>query len=131
MVAGGVGDGIEAPQKIGAIAGKVRVIRCSLVQEVESAINGCVAVIHRGRLQRAHRRNRSKKTTEQEAHARIVAKRTRRLVDKQEGIHSHGIPAQQREGWAGSSNYPGHPDELRAAWERSGTKKGPDRAFLG
>lgn len=98
MIAGGMGDGIETPQEICAIAGEVRVILRSPVQKVQSAIDGRMTVLQRGRMQCARRRNRSKKTTEQETHGGIIAKWT----CGQEGAVNvwNPILRKMREGWA-------------------------------
>jgi hypothetical protein len=54
-------------------------------------------VVHRGRMQRARRCNRSKKTTEQEAHAGIIARATE--SEKDAANVWNPILRKKREGW--------------------------------
>src|SRR5579871_1831767 len=100
MIAGSMGDGIETPQQICAIAGDVRVILRSLVQKVQSAIDGCMAIVQRGRMQRVRRHNRSKKTTEQETHGRIIAKWTRGQEGAANSVEAHPSQNARRMGTA-------------------------------
>lgn len=76
VVRSSVGDGIETPQEIFAKAGESRVIRGGLVEEAERMIDGGAAVIGWGRMRGIGSAKSHEKTTEEEAHAGIIAKCT-------------------------------------------------------
>lgn len=71
----GVGDGIEAPQKIFPKARESSVIRCRFVEKVERAIDGGVAVVQGSRARDVDCCDGSDETTEEEAHAGIIEER--------------------------------------------------------
>src|SRR6478609_9677429 len=92
VVRGGVGDGIETPQKIFTKAGESSVIRGSLVEKVERAIDGGMAVVQWSRVRGVGCSDSSDKTTEEEAHAGIINRNRRHRAESPTSPESEPNP---------------------------------------